>query len=830
MKERINLNSGWLFANGKYNLSKKNFNDKASPALVNLPHIVERAEPDCAGLKKGVYWYRRDLLITAEKHGKKVILECEGIMNSAVVYVNGKEIGMHAGGYSEFAIDLTPYLIKPKTNETLKNTLAIKVKTDMDKDVPIGKPEQEISFLYYGGIYRNINIVFYDNVHISNNMLKTSKAESGIYIADECIAKDKSIVNVRANVINHDKHAKDVKVCVQLLDADGCFIESFNSQDLPIAKGKDHTFVVPVKQSEPKLWSPNYPYLYYYVVEVFADGEKVDQEIIRRGLRTIKADYQGVVINGANITLRGINRHEQMPYIGNAISEEMAYRDAFKIKKAGFNLVKLGFYQQSRHFISACDELGLLTMNVCSAYQRLGGGEFRDIYEDSIRTMARRDRNATSVAIWQATPSQTSSVNSRGASDKYFGKLNAIIKEELCHGAKPLIAGDIAGRKKAAKMEYDIPYCQSDYATKQRHLKALPNKKGLVVDYGDYEFGGEDSTSRTSRDNVSGMLMQAWNMQWQHNRNLGGVDVLGDVVTEAFDHNGGPVNGNSVYRSGIMDQFRLPKYSYEFYKSQDARMSAKTVFAATNWDNRMQNDLVVYSNCTIVRVYINGRFVTEKSADCGETVQYVPYKKKEIAVIEKNIARLKKGKLTEQGRHWALPVGIEEKAGKTSPIVYHLAKTFFDGNNCDKLQFPPFTFKDIEYEAGELKVEGLINGEVVATQIIKTPGEPSSIRIKTDYSNRALVNDGSDAIIVHAEIIDAKGAVVNNCEEIVKFVIEGGVIVGGVEVKCLSGIASTLIKANYGSEQVIISAISSAAANTQKVGVALDKQITKSIN
>lgn len=297
---------------------------------------------------------------------------------------------------------------------------------------------------------------------------------------------------------------------------------------------------------------------------------------------------------------------------------------------------------------------------------------------------------------------------------------------------------------------------------------------------------------------------------------------MGDILTEAFDHTSAYQQG--LAKSGIMDAFRVPKFSCEFFRSQDERKGAKNVFIPTYWNDEKINKLVVYSNCDSVKLFINDEFVEERTPDNGITRDYKPFDKKSITAREKNIRKAMKGKGSIASRHWALPVGMEVKAARVSPIVYHMTDTIYSGGDCERLSYPPFTFEDIEYTSGEVKAVGYVNGEPVCEHSVKTAGMPHAVKIKIDYANRALNNDGSDVIIAHAEVVDTDGAIVRDKVFDIEFNISGGEFVGDAQVHTEAGIASTLLRAVRGAESVEIEAKSEGLAG-QRVGIALNKTV-----
>lgn len=825
MREIISLNDGWDFCSDKADLRKKKLPKKMKIDKVNLPHIIENVGVEKFTVKSGKMSYRRVFDVTSDDATKSFFIEFEGVMHEMSLYINGKKIYSHYGGYDTFAVDITKHVNFPgskNSSRSLRNSIVLSVDNRVEPDLPIGKPSDEIDFMYYGGVYRNVNLVKTESVRISNPFLSGANCDDGVYIFNDTVTREFALIGINITVENKANRAQKVRSVVNVYDMDNNAVAQFSSKELTIKKGAKKLLNVAVRQDSPKFWAPSHPYMYSYVIDVMANGQRVDSQCIRRGIRTASVDHRGFVLNGARTYLRGVVRHDQMPYIGNALSDEAEYRDAFRIKKAGFNLVKTGYYPTSKAFIDACDELGLMVLNVAPGYQHMQNGDFCELFKRNISSLVRRDRNSTSVVLWQATPSETSKVNAKGATDKRFTEFNDVLRGELLYGERPLIAGDTVGRKKPLELKYDAPYCESDYLTKKKSLSSMPGHKGLVSDYGDYEFGANSSVTRVDRSDEGKMLLQAWCMQWQHNRNRASRAIMGDVLTEAFDHTSAYQQG--LARSGIMDAFRVPKFSYEFFRSQDERKGAKNVFIPTYWNDERINKLVVYSNCEKVRLYINDEFVEERTPDSGITRDYKPFDKKSISAREKGIRKAQKEKANIASRHWALPVGMEVKAARISPIVYHMTDTIYSGGDCDRLSYPPFTFEDIEYTSGEVKAIGYVGGEAVCQYSVKTAGAPCAVKIKLDYANRALNNDGSDVIIAHAEVVDSEGSIVRNREFDIEFNISGGEFVGDAQMRTEAGIASTLLRAVRGAESVELEAKAEGLAG-QRVVIALNKTV-----
>ncbi|CAF4564613.1 unnamed protein product [Rotaria sp. Silwood1] len=185
----------------------------------------------------------------------------------------------------------------------------------------------------------------------------------------------------------------------------------------------------------PRLWSPSQPNLYEFLLELLSDiGTEegiVDRHNISIGLRSLefRSDNSHLFLNGQQMDfLVGTNRHQEYPYVGYALSDQAQYRDAYKIKKAGFNLVRCSHYPPSPAFLDACDRLGLLVINSIPGWQFFSNETFQKNSLDDVRQMLRRDCNHPSVFLWEA------SLNESPMTKEFMARAHAIVKEELSHG------------------------------------------------------------------------------------------------------------------------------------------------------------------------------------------------------------------------------------------------------------------------------------------------------------------------------------------------------------------------------------------------------------
>jgi beta-galactosidase len=448
--------------------------------------------------------------------------------------------------------------------------------------------------------------------------------------------------------------------------------------------------------------------------------------------------------------MRGTNRHQEYPYLGNALSDNAQYRDALLIKQAGFNVVRLSHYPQAEAFMDACDELGILTIAAIPGWQFFGDSLFVLNAYQNARDLIRRDRNHPCVVFWEL------SLNESGMPNYFMEKMHAIAQEESPE-SKLLTCG-------WTNKFYDVWIPARQHGKTPNYWKNYQGRAPLFTgEYGDWEYFAQDaglnqagyanlkSDERTSRqlrgDGEKRMLQQALNFQEAYNDNLRNPH-LGDANWLMFDYNRGysPI----IESSGVADLFRLPKFAYYFYQSQQSPNGfvKPMVKVASFWNGKSDaHSIKVYSNCDEVALYLNNKLVERK---------------------------------------------------KPSTDL-----------SSDQLTHPPFVFALSAFVPGTLKAVGYIRGKAVATEQVTTASTAAQLLVEAALNGKALKADGSDVIVLHATVCDQAGHPVSDSQAEVRFELVGeGQLIGANPVQAEAGIASILLKAGETPGNLVVRAMS----------------------
>lgn len=722
---------------------------------VSLPHTAN-IEPLITGpdMWQGVAYYKKQFSVDKKYRGQKITIEFEGAMQQSDVWLNGKLVTQHKGGYTPFYADCSRNIFFGKPN-----VIIVRVDNRANRDFPPGKPLLKNGYNYWSGLYRNTWLTITNSIHITNAVQMQKEMGGGVFFRTPEVSRQSATALVKTNIINESNNDSHIKVKQILLAPSGEIAVVNVSSAMLIAKGKNIDVEQQFKLKKPLLWCPDSPYLYTLNTIVLVDGIEKDNISQRVGFRKLSFSRKdGFRLNDEPIKLIGVNRHQDYPYIGIALSDDAQYRDLKKIKEAGFNTVRLSHYPQAPSVYEAADELGLMLLDGIPGWQFFNKSAiFKErVYRD-IRDMIHRDRNHPSVILWEAN------LNESYPPDSFRVACHQLVHKELPEGEYFTIGETYAAKHTTWDVAMANWYDDKDTIfrnTYERVQDVQPNSPGFIKEYADWEYGGVQSTTRSTRANgEKAMLQGLWNTLWEHNTDLNYEGNIGDAIWAMYDNNIPSETRN--YEWGVSDYFRLPKFVGPLFRSQlqpykkiaGVDNSNPYLFIANWWTPRKGADkVIVLSNCDKIVLKINGKIVGEQYPDSGPTTAY----------------------------------GVFEKGGANP----------FDGGNCNNYKHPPFTFKDIPYAPGELMAEGYINGKKVAEQVVRTPEQPTHIKLDADYSGKPLKADNADAIFVYASLVDKNGttACLDNQTE-VEFSTKGDAkIIGLAKVKVRGGIAAILLQ------------------------------------
>src|SRR5246127_5738773 len=363
----------------------KNFDDSKFDQVV-IPH-TNIALPWHGFDEKSyefVSLYRRPFKLPPAAKGKHVFVDFEGVMTASTVWINGTRLGEYKGGYTPFSFDLTPHL-----DFDGENVLAVDVDSTERPDIPpFG---YEVDYLTFGGIYREVALRVVPDTFIEN-----------VFAAPKNVMTQPA-VDVKCYIEHPTNASKEhYSLIAEVLDGDRVLGKA--TKEIPAASltHADVPQTGEIGQLEKvELWDLNHPQLYQVRVRLMRGHQVVDEQMRRIGFREAIFTDHGFSLNGKIVKLRGLDRHQTFPYVGQAMPGRVQRRDA-DILRTNFhcNIVRTSHYPQSRHFLDRCDEIGLLVLEEIPGWQHIGDKAWQDISVDNVSRMIRRDWNHPSIVLW----------------------------------------------------------------------------------------------------------------------------------------------------------------------------------------------------------------------------------------------------------------------------------------------------------------------------------------------------------------------------------------------------------------------------------------------
>ena len=753
-REVYSMNPAWRFHKGAMEGAEtKEFNDK-DWTVVSLPDGIEYLPTEASGCinYQGEVWYRKHFMPDAALKGKKLFLHFEAIMGKSKVFVNGKLLTEHFGGYLPVIVDVTDVL-----DWNGDNVIAVWADNSDDPSYPPGKAQDVLDYTYFGGIYRDCWLIAHNNVFITDPNYENEVAGGGLFVAFGKVSDALAEVQLKIHVRNATKNPFSGRVEYMLLQPDGTEVARL-SDKIQVKAGRATTVSdrMPVKQ--PMLWTPSTPTLYNLLVRVLdKEGNVIDGYRRRIGIRSIEfKGKDGFFLNGRPYgkPLIGANRHQDFAVVGNAVANSIHWRDAKKLKDVGMEIIRNAHCPQDPAFMDACDELGLFVIVNTPGWQFWNDApEFAQRVYSDIRNVVRRDRNHPSVWLWEPILNETwypadFAKNPRDIVDAEY-------PYPYCY----------SGSDSEARGHENFPVYFAHPANMQDASKEIdPTKTYFTREWGDNvdDWSSHNSPSRVARNwGEQPMRVQAQHYACPYYP-VTSYDVLykqspqhvGGCLWHSFDHQRG-YHPDPFY-GGLMDVFRQPKYSYYMFMAQRPAVkndrnagSGPMVYIAHEMTPFSGKDVTVYSNCDEVRLTFNKG---------GKTYTY------------------KKDK---------------NRPGMPSPVI-----TFPDVYDfmVDKA-FSRTQKQDDVY----LLAEGLIDGKVVATHKVVPARRPEKILLWMDNEGTDLKADGSDFVTVVAAVADKNGNIkrLNNYNICFSIEVEGRLLGG-------PGVLANPVPVKWGTAPVLV--------------------------
>ena len=557
-----NFNQSWKFKRADVTGADATAFDDSSWGNVGLPHSFNLPSFLSTSFYVGYGWYRKHFTVPASWSGKSVFLEFQAAFDQAQIYVNGKQVGQHIGGYNGFSIDITSAI------SVGDNVVAVRLNNNWNAQIPPISGDHT----FQGGLYRDVFAVITDPLHV---------AWYGTWVTTPTLATNSgssSTVEVKTEVQNSRSAAVNATLKTDIVDNTGKVVTTISSQQ-QIAAGATVTFdqTTPAVAS-PSLWHPDHPTM-YRALSYLSDGQgNVDTFTTPFGFRWFSwSASQGFSLNGSHYWIQGANVHQDHAGWGAGVTDSAHYRDVKMVKDAGLNFIRGSHYPKAPAFADACDQLGVLLWSENCFWGGLGGtwgssGGYPSNSADqaafdtnvlaSLTDMIRIHRNHPSIIAW-----------SMGNEDFFNGgpadRVVALLKKAvaLTHqldpapigrpaaiggaqsaigGTQPDTLGDLAGFN-GDGTGYDNP--------------GMPN---LVSEYGSTVNVSRPGTYDPGWGNLTvtnGMPAQpAWRS--------------GASKWCMFDYSS--KMGATYMNTGIVDNFRIPKRAYYWYRNTYAKVAPPT--------------------------------------------------------------------------------------------------------------------------------------------------------------------------------------------------------------------------------------------------------------
>lgn len=592
-RSKIKLNTGWTF------YSEMRGNDPApgnpyevsysdnSWAKVNIPHSASYDAPtkteEDKTLAGGICWYRKKFTVPASvKHTGKLFLQFDGAMQTATVWLNGNQLGVHDNsGYTGFKFDITGKTVAGD------NVLVVKLDNTYNVAIPPGNAGDATGPDYYifSGLYRNVWLVCTDKCYIPINGQQISVVRKD----PNMTTASKAYIKIKTPIKNEYTASKNVVIqyCVAYGDVDQGFL--VDSSTGSVSAGQTTNFEKIISFDNPKLWSTNHPYLYRLFTRVMVDGAIADDNVDRFGVRWFTWNPgENFKVNDTVVYLRGTSMHQMYPWIQNAATPTRFFKDIKLVKDMGANLIRCAHYPRDPAWYNACDELGMLLFVEIPTW-----GVGKTSYPDEFWTrltgcmneMVEVGYNHPSIMAWglfnEPWGEFTTQITSLNNQAHQLDSTRFTYMANNNPGLNIMKIPDIAGLNYMTSADITV-------TPRPQRLINTEFHKGWELSW---SFRGD------ANDNLTNNANQVW-VDWQ-------------AVIADSKESGGTWWCHADYNSavtknpmGAVDAYRIPKASYYLFRK--------------NWNNiSYENDMPGPGTATTLKIEADTNSITADGSDCA---------------------------------------------------------------------------------------------------------------------------------------------------------------------------------------------------------------------
>ncbi len=679
--------------------------------------------------------YRRRFRYPEAAKGKRVFVDFEGSMTASTVWINGVSLGEYKGGFTPFSFELTPHL-RPGRD----NVLVVQVDSTERADIPpFG---HDIDYMTFGGIYREVSLRIVSAVYIDNIFARpTDVMSASPAIEVDCMLVGQTTGAALTLEVELQDGDKTIAKATQPAKIEGAGDPNASLDPATNAAADASTetstdparYTISLKSLGPiKLWDLQHPMLYTVQVQLLQGGKVIDSDTRRIGFREAKFTEQGFSLNGTIVKLRGLDRHQTFPFVGQAMPARVQRKDADILRKGlHCNIVRTSHYPQSRHFLDRCDEIGLLVLEEIPGWQHTGPEPWKQISIDNVGRMIRRDWNHPSIILWGVR------INEASDDHDFYIRTNA-----LAHALDSTRqTGGIRNNRRSELLE-DV-FTINDFG--------FPLSEPNHPLYLNTEFVGHTYPTKTTDDDER-QREHTLRHARIHNQLASDPRYAGGIGWCAFDYNthANFGAGDRICYHGVADIFRELKPAGGFYKSQCDPAEEVVLEPAFHWAPSDESGgftkAVVCSNCEHLKCYMR---------ESG--LETSPWK----LLIELD------------------PDRTEFEHLPYAPFVLDLRK---------------IDYRELGFRWGDLRIDGYIKGKQVISKSFSGRGVDRKFTILPDETS--LLADGADTTRVVLRVTDEFDAIRTYANDPILFTIEGPAqIIGDNPFSLIGGTGAIWIRA-----------------------------------